>query len=348
MEKSFWQGKRVFLTGDTGFKGAWLSLWLHKLGAVVKGYALDPLTQPSLYKIANISKIQEHIDGDIRDYEKLQQELTNFQPEIVFHLAAQALVRESYQNPLYTYETNVMGTANLLEAVRKTASVKAVLIITTDKCYENKEWHWAYRENDRLGGHDPYSNSKACTELVVDSYRKSFLKEKNIAVATARAGNVIGGGDWSKDRLIPDCLRSIKNKEKIVIRSPKAVRPWQHVLEPLAGYLNLAQRLYKEGQVWAEAWNFGPDEASTICVEEIVKHLCCEFVAEYEIKVDDIMHEATLLKLDCAKAKTKLNWQPKLTIQQALNLTTKWYQYYWSEDNVEKLMFKQIEEYELL
>ena len=348
MEKSFWQGKRVFLTGDTGFKGAWLSLWLHKLGAVVKGYALDPLTQPSLYKIANISEIQEHIDGDIRDYEKLQQELANFQPEIVFHLAAQALVRESYQNPLYTYETNVMGTANLLEAVRKTVSVKAVLVITTDKCYENKEWHWAYRENDRLGGHDPYSNSKACTELVVDSYRKSFLKEKNIAVATARAGNVIGGGDWSKDRLIPDCLRSIKNKEKIIIRSPKAVRPWQHVLEPLSGYLKLAQKLYLEGQVWTEAWNFGPDEDSIISVKEIVEILCNDFNAEYEVKADNIFHEATLLKLDCSKVKQKLNWYPKLTIKESLNLTTDWYKEYWENGKMDGFVYYQIENYESL
>ena len=265
MDKLFWRNKKVFLTGHTGFKGAWLSLWLQHLGAEVTGFALKPPSNPSFYDVTDISKNMVSIEGDVRDFNALKEALVNSNAEIVFHLAAQSLVRLSYENPIETYSTNIMGTVNLLEAVRNCSSVRSVVNITTDKCYENKEWLWSYRENEPLGGYDPYSSSKACSELVTSSFTNSFFNPKSyeihgVAIATARAGNVIGGGDWSKDRLIPDILNSVINKQPVKLRNPRSVRPWQHVLEPLDGYLKLAQKLYEAGGEYSSAWNFGPKE----------------------------------------------------------------------------------------
>ena len=271
MFEEFYSGKRVLVTGHTGFKGSWLTLWLTIMGAKVLGYALEPNTDPSLFNVLNLQKDIDHVIGDIRDFEKLREVITEFKPEIVFHLAAQPLVRLSYREPRLTYETNVMGTVNLLEAIRQTKSVRAVVNVTSDKCYENKEWVWGYREIDPMGGYDPYSSSKGCSELITAAYRNSYFKNTEAAVASARAGNVIGGGDWAEDRLIPDIVRSLSQGKQIIIRNPKATRPWQHVLEPLSGYLLLGKLLYEKGQEFAEAWNFGPSDSSVMTVEEIVK-----------------------------------------------------------------------------
>jgi CDP-glucose 4,6-dehydratase len=277
-DKQFWKNKRVFLTGHTGFKGSWLSIWLDSLGANVHGYSLKPPTDPSLFNLCSIDRFTNSTIGDIRNRDLLKATLQKAQPEIVFHLAAQPLVRESFKNPVETYETNVMGTVNLLDAVRACPSVKAVVIVTTDKCYENREWHWGYRENDPMGGYDPYSSSKGCAELVTAAYRQSFFNPKDfdnhhIAVASARAGNVIGGGDWALDRLVPDCLKAILDGRKIIVRNPHAIRPWQHVLEPLRGYLLLAQKLFENGPQFAEAWNFGPDDRDCRPVIDVVSKL---------------------------------------------------------------------------
>ena len=323
----FWQGKRVLITGHTGFKGSWLAFWLKMLGAEVSGYALAPETEPNLFDNLKLENQINSMIGDIRDLEKFAAALDEFQPEIVFHLAAQSLVRKSYKQPVETYQTNVIGTVNVLEAIRRAASVKAAVIITTDKVYENNEWHWAYRENERLGGFDPYSNSKACAELAVSAYRNSFFAENECLIATARAGNVIGGGDWSEDRLLPDVFRFLIFDKPLVIRYPNAVRPWQHVLEPLAGYMKLAEKLYAGEKSFGDAWNFGSSEADAKSVGWILEKIKNIWNApvHWQIEQTKQPHEAGLLKLDSTKAKTTLGWQPVLNITQAIDLTAEWF-----------------------
>jgi CDP-glucose 4,6-dehydratase len=325
-EASFWSGRRVLLTGHTGFKGAWLALWLRRLGADVCGFALPPATTPALYEIADVGAGMRSVFGDLRDAAALQRCMHEFQPEIVLHLAAQAIVRASYADPVQTYATNVMGLANLFEAVRRQPGVRAVLNVTTDKCYENREWPWGYRESDHLGGYDPYSASKACAEILTASYRRSFLAPAGVAVATARAGNVIGGGDWGPDRLVPDFLRSFASGESVFIRNPRAIRPWQHVLEPLRGYLMLARKLFEEGEAWSEAWNLGPDDRSCVTVSHIADSLCAMWGegARWSTDAASHPHEAGFLKLDASKAKLRLGWKPLLELDQALGLIVDW------------------------
>ncbi len=319
MNMAFWRGKRVFLTGHTGFKGSWLSLWLQQLGAEVTGYALQPPTNPSLFDVANVGARHDIASSATSAMaQPLSRAMREAAPDIVIHMAAQPLVRHSYVDPVETYSTNVMGTVHLLEAVRQTPSVRAVVNVTTDKCYENKEWVWGYRENEPMGGYDPYSNSKGCAELVTSAYRSSFFNpakygEHRVALATARAGNVIGGGDWADDRLIPDILRAISAGQPVVIRNPHAIRPWQHVLEPLSGYLQLAQRLYEDGVAYAEGWNFGPNDEDAKPVQWIVERLTQQWGegASWQLDDGDHPHEAHYLKLDCSKAKMRLDWQPR-------------------------------------
>ncbi|MGD8456886.1 MAG: CDP-glucose 4,6-dehydratase [Anaerolineales bacterium] len=350
----FWENKKVFITGHTGFKGAWLSLWLNKLGAQITGYALEPPTTPSLFGLSNLSDDIHSITADVREYETLQKALEENSPEIVFHLAAQALVRRSYAVPIETYETNVMGTVHLLEAVRQVESVKAVVMVTSDKCYENMGWGRGYRETDRLGGYDPYSNSKACSELVVSAYRNSFFHPDNyashgVAIASVRAGNIVGGGDWAEDRLIPDCIKAILDGQKIVVRNPTAVRPWQHVLDPLNGYMMLAQGLYENGIAFSGAWNFGPENEDALPVETIVKRICKQWGGEaaYEIRTNpDAVHEAEVLILDCAKAKNDLKWAPVWRIDTALKSVVDWYQGFQKQTNVKDLCLRQIGQFE--
>jgi CDP-glucose 4,6-dehydratase len=345
--KDFWRGKRVFVTGHTGFKGSWLSLWLGSLGAEVTGYGLAPVTEPSLFALAKVDKlIKRSIIGDICNYDTLQREMKAADPEIVIHMAAQALVRDSYAEPLHTYESNVMGTAHVLESVRQCKNVRSVVVITTDKCYENKEWYWGYRENDPLGGYDPYSSSKACAEIVTAAYRQSFLQQQKIAVATVRAGNVIGGGDWAKDRLVPDCLRAIEKGETIIVRSPDAIRPWQHVLEPLRGYLMLAEKLYQEGMAWAEGWNFGPGDAGVLCVGDLVQKICCKLDGKYELQTADDLHEAKYLKLDCSKVNMQLGWYPKLSMDECLDYISEWFDFYRQGKDMQAFSLQQIHRYE--
>lgn len=352
IDKEFWRNKKVLITGHTGFKGSWLSILLNWLGADVYGYALNPPTNPSLYDLAGIDQIMSSTIGDIRDYDLLLKKLKAISPDIVIHMAAQALVRESYKNPRDTYEINVMGTVNLLDAVRQVKSIKAVLNVTTDKCYENKEWPWGYRENEPMGGFDPYSNSKGCSELVTTSFRSSFFNPREyeshgVALASARAGNVIGGGDWASDRLIPDFIRAITKGEKLIIRNPYATRPWQHVLEPLSGYLLLCEKLYKEGPVYAEGWNFGPDESDARNVEWIAKKLCdiWQNGADYEIDKTPQPHEAFYLKLDCSKAKSLLNWHPRWTIDISLRSIIEWNMEWLYNSDMRKICIGQIEKY---
>jgi CDP-glucose 4,6-dehydratase len=329
----FWNGKPVFLTGHTGFKGSWLALWLQHLGANLTGYALDPPTEPSLFHKADVAACMHSVIGDLRDSARLASSMQNAQPEIVFHLAAQPLVRHSYADPVGTYETNVLGTIHLLEAVRKTPSVRAVVVITTDKCYENKEWIWPYRETDPLGGYDPYSSSKACAEIVTSSWRDSFFNpaqyaEHHTAIASARAGNVIGGGDWASDRLIADIIRAFSTGKTLEIRNPAATRPWQHVLEPLRGYLTLAEKLHTGGTRYASAWNFGPRYTDAQPVEWIVRYLSAKWGTATKWKVDsqEHVHEAQMLKLDWSKAHAALEWQPVFSLPEALDYTLEWYQ----------------------
>ena len=352
IDKKFWQGKKVFITGHTGFKGSWLCLWLSLLGAEVTGYALKPPTEPSLFKLCSIHELMTSVIGDVRDGDAVTKAMLKAQPEIVIHMAAQALVRDSYKNPVATYATNVMGTVHVLEAVRVCNSVKAVVNVTTDKCYENKEWPWGYRENEPLGGYDPYSNSKACSELVTASYRSSFFnaneyEKHGVAVATARAGNVIGGGDWASDRLIPDCINALLKDETIMIRNPNAIRPWQHVLEPLSGYLVLAQNLYKNGVNFAEGWNFGPNDSDAKPVEWIVQKMCNKWGdnAAYEVDKEIHPHEAHYLKLDCSKAKMKLHWQPRWNLEQTLGKIVQWVHLYQHKADMRMICLEQIQEY---
>lgn len=352
MDPAFWKDRKVFLTGHTGFKGSWLCLWLHALGAKVTGYALDPPTDPSLFRLAGIEQFISSITADIRDGRKLAVALQEARPEIVIHMAAQPLVRDSYKMPAETYEINVMGTVHLLEAVRGCSTVRAVINVTTDKCYENREWTWGYRENDRLGGYDPYSNSKACSELVTAAYRSSFFppadsRRHNVAVATARAGNVIGGGDWASDRLLPDCIRAVLKGESILLRNPHAIRPWQHVLEPLSGYLALAQRLYEDGTSFAEPWNFGPDDSDARTVDWLVRTFCARWGggASYRVAGGEQPHEAQYLKLDCSKAKARLGWHPRWGLEQAIVSIIEWTRTYQEGRDVRAVCLKQIGEY---
>ena len=345
-------GRKVLVTGHTGFKGSWICLLLNKLGADVYGYALVPPTNPSLFVEANIGQLITSNIGDIRDYNFLLKTLNEIQPEIIIHMAAQPLVMESYRNPRETYEINVMGTVNLLDAARQVSSVKAILNVTTDKCYENKEWHWGYRENEPMGGYDPYSNSKGCSELVTSSFRSSYFNPKEysihgVALASARAGNVIGGGDWANDRLIPDFIRSISKGEKVKIRSPFAIRPWQHVLEPLTGYLALCEKLYSEGPAFAEAWNFGPEDKDAKNVEWITQTICELWGdnAEFEIDKNPQPHEANYLKLDCSKAKAELGWIPKWDIENTLKSIVVWNKSFIAGDNIRIVTENQIDEY---
>lgn len=352
MNKEFWNKKRVLITGHTGFKGSWLCLLLHKLGSDVYGYAQEPPTKPNLFEEASIAELVNSYIGDIRDYNKLLNTIQLVKPEVIIHMAAQPLVRESYKNPIETYSVNVMGTVNLLEAVRHTPGIKAVVNVTTDKCYENKEWHWGYRENEPMGGFDPYSSSKGCSELVTSAYRNSFFNSKDhqnhgVAIATARAGNVIGGGDWAEDRLIPDFVRAISAGEEVKIRSPYAIRPWQHVLEPLSGYLMLAEKLYTRGSEFEGAWNFGPDDRDAKNVEWIAKRFCDLWGnrASFSIDKNPQPHEANYLKLDCSKAKAELGWTPKWDIEKALESIVEWYQIWLRKSNVRLISEQQIHEY---
>jgi len=348
--KEFFNHKKVFVTGHTGFKGAWLSIWLKHLGADVAGFSDGVKTDEDVFALSGIGASIVDNRGDIADPKSISAALRDAQPEIVFHLAAQPLVRYSYEEPYVTYLTNVIGTLNLLEAVRACDSVKSVVIVTTDKCYKNNEWVWGYREDDTLGGHDPYSSSKACCEILVDSYRKSFFHagvNRETGIATARAGNVIGGGDWSEDRIIPDCVRSILSDTPIQIRNPHAVRPWQHVLEPLGGYLLLAMKLYEEPQKYAEAFNFGPKADSVVEVQRIVRMLIHHFgKGSYEsVEAGNTVHEANLLSLDISKSAHKLGWKPSWDIEEALRKTADWYKSY-QEADVYDLCIKQIDEYQ--
>ena len=344
----FWKGKKVFITGHTGFKGSWLSFWLWKMGAHVTGYALEPPTRPNLFGLLKLKSKIKSVHGDVRDLNFLKKNIRN--AEIVFHLAAQPIVLESYKNPVDTYTTNVMGTINLLEALREHKTLKAIVNVTTDKCYENRENpQIAYKEYEPMGGFDPYSNSKACSELVTDSYRKSFYKSgEKIGIATARAGNVIGGGDFAADRLIPDCIRGIMEGEKIIVRNPESTRPWQHVLEPLAGYLMLAESLCKAPKVFSEGWNFGPKEKDAKSVIKIIDAFCRFWGndAEYEIKRNPkAPHEAGYLRLDSYKAQKKLLWKPRWNSVLAVQKTVEWYKIYQEKGNVEKITSAQIESY---
>lgn len=348
LNHSFWRGKRVFLTGHTGFKGGWLALWLSEMGAEVHGYALAPSTDPSFYALTGLAeRLASNTIADIRDAESLNTALASAAPEIVFHLAAQPLVRHSYVAPVETYAINVMGTVNLFEAVRQTTGVKVIVNVTTDKCYENRERSDPYAEAEALGGYDPYSSSKACSELVTSAYRRSFLAEQGVALASARAGNVIGGGDWSADRLLPDFLSAIDAGKTLSIRYPHAVRPWQHVLEPLSGYLQLAEKLYAENAAYAEAWNFGPEEADSRPVEWLVDKLCARVPgARWQREAVPQPHEAGILKLDSSKAKQRLNWRPCWALEQALAHTVDWYLVWRKGDDMRAFSLQQIATYE--
>ena len=347
MTDNFWKGKKVFITGHTGFKGGWLVHTLKILGAQIKGYALQPDIDPNFFQLTNIEHAIISEIGDIRDQEKLSASISEFQPEIIFHLAAQPLVRYSYENPKETYEVNVIGTLNLLEIIRKVSAIKAAVLITTDKCYENKEWDYAYREIDPMGGHDPYSSSKGCCELLISSYRNSFFKDTDTKIASARAGNVIGGGDWSVDRLIPDMLKAIENNEEPVLRNPLAIRPWQHVIEPITGYIKLAEKLYNQEKGFDQAWNFGPNDTDCKSVEWIANTLLSLNDCENSWKQDDNFnpHEAQLLKLDISKAKNRLGWNPKWDLKYSLKKIVEWHNVYLSKKNVSQVTRKQIIEY---
>ena len=354
VDASFWNGKSVFLTGHTGFKGGWLSLWLVSMGAKVTGYALSPNTNPNFFDVTKIADDLEQSNiADIRDLKKLQKAMADSRPEIVIHMAAQPLVRYSYTNPVETYATNVMGTVHLLESIRALDCVRVAIVVTTDKCYENKEWVWSYRENEPMGGHDPYSNSKGCAELVTSAFRQSYFSpekyfEHNVAIASARAGNVIGGGDWSEDRLIPDAIKAFEAKEALMIRNPLATRPWQHVLEPLSGYLVLAQALYEQGAKFDGAWNFGPRDEDARSVQEVINLLIKNWgsVASWQQDQSEQPHEARSLKLDCSKAHQYLHWIPRWTLEQAIENIIQWQQAYQQQSNMREMSLKHIASYQ--
>lgn len=352
IDEKFWQGKRVFVTGHTGFKGGWLSLWLEEMGATVRGYSLRAPTEPNLFVVADVGVGLQSEEGDIRDLNHLREALADFKPEIVFHMAAQPLVRLSYDDPIETYSTNVMGTVYLLEAIRLVGGIKAVVNITSDKCYENREWVWGYREDEAMGGYDPYSNSKGCAELVASAFRNSFFNPKEyakhgVALASVRAGNVIGGGDWAQDRLIPDILRSFQNDQPVVIRNPHSIRPWQHVLEPLSGYLLVAQKLYTEGCGYAEGWNFGPNDNDAQPVQFIVEKMVQLWGGNASWRLDgaDHPHEAHYLKLDCSKAKMRMGWHPRWDLVSTLGRIVNWHKAWLAGENMRELSLHEIREY---
>jgi len=346
IDSNFWQGKRVFLTGHTGFKGSWLSLWLHSMGAVVRGYALSPSTSHSLFIEANVKDVVDSQIGDIRDLKRLSESMLEFNPDVLIHMAAQPLVRLSYQEPIETYDVNVMGTAKVLEAARGCSSLKSIVSVTTDKCYENKEWVWGYREDEPMGGYDPYSSSKGCAELVTSAYRRSFLHEQGVGLASARAGNVIGGGDWAEDRLIPDILRAFEKNEPVIIRNPASTRPWQHVLEPLSGYLILAQRLYEQPEKYAEGWNFGPYDEDARPVNWILDHMVQQWPnSQWQLDQGAQPHEAGYLKLDISKAKSRLHWQPIWRLEHTLEKIVKWHQAWLNQQDMQATCLQEINEY---
>ncbi len=352
MNPAFWQDKQVLITGHTGFKGGWLSLWLRYLGSQVIGYALDPPTEPSFFEATGIAQDMTSIIGDIREYDHVKDAVAKHRPKIVFHMAAQPLVLYSYENPIETYETNVLGTLHLLEAIRHVGGVKVVVIVTSDKCYENREWVWGYREGDPMGGYDPYSSSKGCAELLTAAFRASYFHPRRhgtrrTALASARAGNVIGGGDWAENRLIPDIIRCFIEGKPAEIRNPHAIRPWQHVLEPLGGYLLLAEKMWHDGTDFAEGWNFGPkdDDSKTVqWIAENMTRLWGEQVAWNAVPVEQL-HEARYLKLDCSKAKARLDWQPVWNLSRALEATVEWYKAYQAEGDMHQVTVTQIQQY---
>ena len=349
----FWKNKRVFLTGHTGFKGSWLSLWLQKLGAKVTGFALNPPTEPNLFDLANVASGMNSFLGDIRDTNALRDALNKASPEIIIHMAAQSLVRESYANPTDTYSVNVMGTVNLLEEMRSVKGIKALIVVTSDKCYENHEWLWSYRENEPMGGYDPYSSSKGCAELITAAYRSSFFNVNNyshhgVAISSARAGNVIGGGDWAKDRLVPDLIKAFEQDHEMQIRNPSAVRPWQHVLEPLSGYLTLAEALCNFGPDFAEAWNFGPNENDSKTVSWVIETIAKYWGQEVKWKnyLETNFHEANYLKLDISKAKNRLGWNPRLDLEQSLAMVVDWSKKRLTGGNMYDFTLQQISNYQ--
>lgn len=346
VDPHFWRGKRVLLTGHTGFKGSWLSMWLLSMGVDLHGLALEAPTTPALFHEAKLDGAMVSTIGDIRDSATVMAAMAACRPDIVIHMAAQPLVRYSYAEPIETYATNVMGTVHVLEAARKVGSARAIVNVTTDKCYENKNWHWGYREHEPMGGHDPYSSSKGCAELVTSAYRRSFFESGHTALASARAGNVIGGGDWAADRLVPDVLRAFERNAPVQIRNSHAVRPWQHVIEPLSGYLVLAQRLYEEGQSFAEGWNFGPREDDARPVRWIVEYMVQTQGASWNLDEADHPHEAHYLKLDISKAKDRLGWQPRWNLSIALDHILHWHDVWRSGGDVHALCLQQISNYQ--
>lgn len=355
MYSSFWKGRKVFITGHTGFKGSWLSLWLQSLGAELSGYALQPPSSPNLFELAKVDRGMHSIQGDIRDAERLQKAMQRAEPEIVIHMAAQPLVRYSYNSPVETFQVNVLGTVHVLESVRHCPSVRTAVCVTSDKCYENREWCWGYRETEALGGHDPYSSSKACAELAAAAYRKSFFEAAghggpSVAIATVRAGNVIGGGDWAQDRLIPDIMRAFLEKREVVLRNPEAVRPWQHVLDPLYGYMCLAEKLWEADQEFDGAWNFGPGDEQSRSVAWIVDSLAAFWGdgASWKIVQDHSLHESSQLRLDCSKARHDLHWRARLPLSQALDWTVAWYRAFQQGKDMQAFSRQQINSFEEL
>ena len=351
MDKSFWKNKNVFVTGHTGFKGSWLSIWLNELGVNITGYSLERKTNPSMFESLSLEKKVNTVFGDVRDYDKLKNQVVLAKPEIIIHMAAQALVLDSYENPIETYETNMMGTVNILNVIRDIPSVKVFINVTSDKCYEQREEIRAFKEDDPMGGIDPYSSSKACSELITASFRDSFFNNTT-SIASARAGNVIGGGDWSSNRIIPDFIKKINQNEKLSIRNPKAIRPWQFVLEPLNGYLTLAEKLFLKGSDYAEAWNFGPDNQDDKSVEWLISNFDKEYKGGGNFKLDNndnLPHEASYLKLDCSKAIKKLNWSQKLKIEKSISMTSEWYKNFYNKDkDMYQFSVEQIKQFELI
>jgi len=353
MLKDFYKGKRVLITGHTGFKGSWLAIWLQSMGAEVTGIALDPTTERDNFSLSGIgTKIKADLRGDIRDGQMLKDVFAQYRPEIIFHLAAQPLVRLSYDIPVETYEVNVMGTINVMEAIRTTDSVKVGVMITTDKCYENREQIWGYRENEAMGGYDPYSSSKGAAEIAIASWRRSYFnpdeyEKHGKSIASVRAGNVVGGGDWALDRIIPDCIRALEAGEPIDIRSPQAIRPWQHVLEPLGGYLLLGMKMWGEPTKYCEGWNFGPNTESVATVWDIATKVITNYGAGElrDLSTPNALHEAKLLMLDISKAKFNLGWKPKLNLNQTIEMTINWYKFYKTADSVYDFCKEQIEKY---
>jgi CDP-glucose 4,6-dehydratase len=355
INSNFWKNKKVLLTGHTGFKGSWLSIWLKKLGVELIGFSKDIPTKPSLFELAKVSENMISTMGDIRNLSVIQKVIQEHQPDIIIHMAAQPLVRKSYENPLETFSTNIMGTANVLESIKMTEKTRVIINVTSDKCYKNNGANEKFSEDSPMGGYDPYSSSKACSELVTSSYRDSFFNPKEyqkhgVSLATCRAGNVIGGGDWSKDRLIPDIMRGVINNEIIKIRNPNAIRPWQHVLDPLNGYLTLAEKMWSAGNKFSEAWNFGPMEEDEQSVKWITEKLTKQWSSniKWDVDNDNNPHEENSLRLNCMKANSRLNWRPKLKLEQGLEWVVEWYKQYKENNNMKKITEHQIEEFEKL